>query len=86
MAGPTYHPHMKAVQILMDDELLRGVDEEARRQGSDRSKLVRSALERFLAGEKRRRLEEAHRRGYEAHPQRTEETADWEEIQEWPEV
>lgn len=76
---------MKAVQILMDEDLIQAVDEEAREQGTDRSKLVRMAIANLLTEMRRRRLEEQHRKGYMQHPQSKEEVAPWEEIQEWPE-
>ena len=76
---------MKAVQILMDEDLIEAVDNEARQQGTDRSKLVRTAIANLLAEMRRRRLEEQHRNGYVHHPQSKEEVVPWEEIQEWPE-
>ena len=75
---------MKAVQILMQAELLEAVDREARRRRSDRSKLVREALARFLEDTNRRALEEQHRRGYQMKPQRRDEISPWQKVQRWP--
>ncbi|MSP62908.1 MAG: ribbon-helix-helix protein, CopG family [Myxococcales bacterium] len=76
---------MKAVQILMDDELIRGVDREAKRTRSDRSKLIRAVLEKHLAEVRRKQREEQHVRGYQKHPPDRDEAAAWEAIQTWPE-
>ena len=75
---------MKAVQILMQGDLLEAVDREARRRRSDRSKLVREALARFLDEVKRSALEEQHRRGYQLKPQRRDEISPWQKVQRWP--
>jgi metal-responsive CopG/Arc/MetJ family transcriptional regulator len=76
---------MKAIQILMDETTIEAVDREARQQCSDRSKLIRAAITGFLAEQRRRRLEEEHRRGYKRKPQRPNEIEEWETIQQWPE-
>ncbi|MCC7534978.1 MAG: ribbon-helix-helix protein, CopG family [Deltaproteobacteria bacterium] len=74
---------MKAIQILMDEDLLSELDRRAKRVGRDRSKLVRDAVGRFLAAEdakdKERRVIEA----YERQPL-TREELDWLEASEWP--
>jgi metal-responsive CopG/Arc/MetJ family transcriptional regulator len=77
---------MKAIQILMDEALLRALDEEARRRRTDRSKLIRMASARLLTDLRRRDLEARHRRGYVGKPQDGDELRGWEEIQEWPET
>lgn len=76
---------MKPIQILMDPELLASVDRAAKRLRSDRSKLVRMALSRFLADERRRELEERHRSAYRRQPQRADEVEPWIGAQAWPE-
>lgn len=76
---------MKPIQILMDEELLKRIEKEARRQKLDRSKLIRQAVAEFLEA---RRREEADRRdieGYERFPQDPKEIMAWERIQAWPE-
>ena len=77
---------MKAIQILMDEALLRDLDQEARRRGTDRSKLIRMASARLLRELRRRDLETRHRRGYVDEPQDVDEVRAWEEVQEWPET
>jgi metal-responsive CopG/Arc/MetJ family transcriptional regulator len=61
------------------------VDSEAKRLHSDRSKLIRLALARFLSEARRRALEERDWRGYAKKPQRRDEIEPWLEIQAWPE-
>ena len=77
--------YMRPIQILMDEKLIREVDREAKRRRTDRSKLMRAALEAFLAEARRQALDERYRRGYEVKPQRRDEIEAWEEIQAWPE-
>jgi len=75
---------MKAVQILMDEDLIRSVDAEARRLRSDRSKVVRAALNRFLKERRVQRLERQYIEGCRKHPPTAGEIEAWERIQEWP--
>jgi metal-responsive CopG/Arc/MetJ family transcriptional regulator len=77
--------NMKPIQVMMDERLLKAVDSEAKRLRSDRSKLIRLALARYLTEARRRSLEEQDRQGYVKRPQRRDETDPWLEIQAWPE-
>jgi metal-responsive CopG/Arc/MetJ family transcriptional regulator len=74
---------MKPVQIVLDDELLRAVDREARRSKSNRSALVRTALREHLKGRRIRELEARHRAGYERFPASEFDT--WDRVAAWPE-
>ena len=76
---------MRAVQILMDEELIGDVDREAKRAKSDRSKLVRAAISRYLREAKRASMEQRHIEGYRRRPIHKSEIEPWEGIQEWPE-
>ena len=76
---------MRPIQILMDEGHLKALDREARRRKTDRSKLIRGAVESFLRASHVRSLEEQHRRGYEKYPMDAEETKAWEAIEAWPE-
>ena len=69
----------------MDESLVRAADKEAKRLHIDRSKLVRTALQRFLRDLRRRSLEEQYRRGYLAEPESNAEISEWEKAQAWPE-
>jgi metal-responsive CopG/Arc/MetJ family transcriptional regulator len=77
---------MKAIQILIDETLLREIDRQAKRSRTDRSKLIRAAATRYLGQLKRDSLEAQHRRGYEASASKRDEVEPWQEIQAWPEI
>jgi metal-responsive CopG/Arc/MetJ family transcriptional regulator len=76
---------MRPIQILMDDELLREIDQVARRRKTDRSKLLRVAARGFLDALRRRELEARHRKGYTSEPTDDGELGLWEAAQAWPE-
>ena len=76
---------MSAIQFSIDEALLRDVDEEAKREHLDRSKLIRKALIRYLDEARHAEREAQHRAGYEKYPQDASELADWEGVQTWPE-
>jgi metal-responsive CopG/Arc/MetJ family transcriptional regulator len=78
---------MKSIQITVDEALLETLDgdEEVRREG--RSSVIRKALRRYLEEQRRRRIEDAYRRGYGTlgQSEEPEELLGWEEEQVWPE-
>ena len=59
---------MKAIQIVVDENLLRRVDRAARRQRVSRSAIVRRLLEVGLERESLAALAEAERRAYAEKP------------------
>jgi metal-responsive CopG/Arc/MetJ family transcriptional regulator len=77
---------MKAIQIMMDEDLLREIDVAVKGRKTDRSKLIRAATACFLRDLKRHDLEEQHRRGYADGPQDKGELDLWQEIASWPET
>jgi metal-responsive CopG/Arc/MetJ family transcriptional regulator len=64
---------MKAVQIVVDSELLGRLDKAARRRHLSRSAFVRQALESVLGAEHMQELVDAERRGYAAKPTTADE-------------
>lgn len=64
---------MATVQIVLDKELLKAADQEARRRKVNRSELVRQALREHLRRIAIRELEERDREGYLRQPQTPEE-------------
>ncbi len=76
---------MRAIRVLLNDELLRAVDGQARRRGCSRSQFLREAVARYLAELRREELEERHRLGYQRSPQTAEEVEARERAQVWPE-
>jgi CopG family transcriptional regulator / antitoxin EndoAI len=74
---------MKTVQMTLEDDLVRSVDQAAKKLHTTRSAFTRSALKEALRNLKVRQLEEKHRQGYLAHPVSKTETAVWEKEQAW---
>jgi metal-responsive CopG/Arc/MetJ family transcriptional regulator len=75
---------MKPVQILMDEELLAGLDgdEEVRRSG--RSKVLRGLVAAYLESRRETRMDEQYRQGYGDALRVSEELDGWDEEGSWP--
>jgi metal-responsive CopG/Arc/MetJ family transcriptional regulator len=73
---------MKAIQIVIDDGLLREADRLVRRTKSNRSALVRQALREHLTRHRLHEMEVAEWRAYEAHP--PIEFDVWDRFVTWP--
>jgi metal-responsive CopG/Arc/MetJ family transcriptional regulator len=69
----------------MDERALSALDRAAKRLRSDRSKLVREAVARFLAAEDAKAKERKVIEAYARQPL-TREELDWMEAGEWPET
>ena len=76
---------MKTVQMTLDDELVREVDEVVKQLGTTRSAFTREALRAALTRAKQRELEQQHRDGYARYPVRPGEVSDWDDEQVWVE-
>jgi metal-responsive CopG/Arc/MetJ family transcriptional regulator len=76
---------VETIQVVLDTKLLKAADIAAKRYKVNRSALIRQALQAYLVRLHMVELEERDRRGYQAHPQRTQEYRPWEEIAAWPE-
>jgi len=74
---------MKVVQMTLDEDLVKAVDEAARRLRTSRSAFTRKALRDALRALSIRGLEQQHRRGYEARPVKVGEFSVWEKEQRW---
>jgi metal-responsive CopG/Arc/MetJ family transcriptional regulator len=74
---------MKTIQMTLDEDLVRQVDQVVREIKTTRSEFTRSALRIAIKQFEERRLEEKHRRGYERHPVRKGEFSLWEKEQAW---
>lgn len=74
---------MKTVQMTLDDELVREVDEAVGRLGSNRSSFTRRALRRELERIRIEEMERLHREGYARHPVSDAEFSVWESEQDW---
>ncbi len=72
------------IRIALDEELLRGVDQAARRTERSRSSFVREALRAHLHRMEILVKEQQEREGYARHPQDLEEVTQWEAVAAWP--
>src|SRR6266567_5302122 len=79
-----YTPHMKIVQIVLDERLLQAADRAARRTRTNRSALVRDALREYLRRLDVQAKEERDRQGYSRKPHTREETLAWGADAAWP--
>ena len=77
---------MKTIQVVLEEDLLREADREARRRKVNRSALLRIALREHLRRESMRQMEEAERLAYQRHPQESGEVEAWAKIAVWPEA
>jgi len=76
-------PLMKTVQMTLDDDLVRDVDEIVKQQKTSRSEFTRKALRQALIQVRNEQLEKAHKIGYEKKPVALEEFSVWEDEQDW---
>jgi metal-responsive CopG/Arc/MetJ family transcriptional regulator len=74
---------VKTVQMTLDEDLVKAVDEAARRLRTTRSAFTRKALREALRALSVRALERRHRQGYEGRPVKRGEFSVWEKEQEW---
>jgi metal-responsive CopG/Arc/MetJ family transcriptional regulator len=75
---------MKTIQIVIDTDLLRAADQEARRAKVNRSTLFREALRGHLKRRRIHALEEQHRRAYARFPIQPGEFDVWDKLIAWP--
>jgi metal-responsive CopG/Arc/MetJ family transcriptional regulator len=76
---------MKTIQLEIEDSVLTEVERATRELEMTREDFVRKALERALQQQEIIALEQRHARGYDRHPQTTEEVGEWEAEQVWGE-
>ena len=74
---------MHTIQMTLDDELVESVDRVVEELNTTRSAFTRTALREALDRQNIKRLEEKHRKGYEAHPVKKDEFSVWEQEQAW---
>jgi metal-responsive CopG/Arc/MetJ family transcriptional regulator len=77
---------MKAVQVMMDEELLREIDADAQVRKSGRSALFRRLAADYLAGRRRIAVAERYRAAYGAGEGLGGGFEGWEEEGAWPET
>jgi len=74
---------MKTVQMTLEDELVKSVDQAAKKLHTTRSAFTRLALKEALQNLRVKQMEHQHRQGYQAHPSTREEVGVWEKEQAW---
>lgn len=74
---------MVTVQMTLEDELVKSVDQAAKKLHTTRSAFTRSALKEALRNLKAKQLEEKHRQGYLSNPFSKTEVGVWEKEQVW---
>jgi metal-responsive CopG/Arc/MetJ family transcriptional regulator len=74
---------MKTVQMTLDEQLVRAVDNAAKKLGTTRSGFTREALRAALKEVRVRELEARQREGYRRKPVKRGEFSDWESEQVW---
>lgn len=74
---------MRTVQMTLEDDLVKSVDQAAKKLNTTRSAFARLALKEALRHLKTKQLEQQHRQGYKAHPVTREEAGVWEKEQAW---
>ena len=74
---------MKTIQMTLDEDLLKAVDQAVTRLHTSRSEFTRRALRQALESLRTESLERQHRRGYENHPVQTGEFDVWEAEHIW---
>ena len=80
------NPYMPtAIQIVLEEDLLRSADRAAKRLKLNRSALFREALRAYIRDLDTRWREELDREGYERVPEHAADLAVWEKVAKWPE-
>ena len=69
----------------MNEKELKLIDRQAKRQGLDRSKLMREAVGRYLAELVQLADEEKYIASYAGSPEPLKEARAWRKVQAWPE-
>ena len=74
---------MRTIQMTLDDDLVKKVDNIAKELNSTRSAFTRDALRNAVKQYNVSRLEMKHRKGYANHPVNKDEFSVWENEQNW---
>jgi len=74
---------MKTIQMTIDEDLLRKVDEIIKQKKITRSAFIRESIVFYLKRKRILEMEKKHREGYEKKPVLQDEFQDWEDEQVW---
>jgi predicted transcriptional regulator len=76
---------MKAVQILLDDELLKELDRDAEVKRDGRSAVMRRAAAEYLRRKRRKGIREAYEKAYGKTAAREDDFEGWSREASWRE-
>ena len=74
---------MRTVQMTLEEDLVKTVDNIAKKLRTNRSAFTRSALREAIHRLEVAHLEKMHRKGYTLKPVNNEEFSVWEKEQRW---
>lgn len=74
---------MRTVQMTLDDDLVKLIDQVVKKLHTTRSAFTRTALRNAINDLNVTRLEQKHRKGYKINPVRKAEFSVWEHEQDW---
>ena len=74
---------MKTVQMTLDEDLVKAIDQVSKQLHTNRSAFTRMALREALTRYNLKQLERKHRQGYEKKPVLPDEFSVWENEQAW---
>jgi metal-responsive CopG/Arc/MetJ family transcriptional regulator len=74
---------MRTIQMTLDDDLVKAVDNVSKLLKTSRSAFTRKALREALSSYNLDQLERKHREGYERAPVIGDEFSVWEAEQDW---
>lgn len=77
---------MKTIQMTLDEDLVKEVDQIVEKLNTTRSAFTRDALRAAVRNYAAAQLEKRHRRGYERHPVGQSEFTAWENEHAWGEL
>ena len=75
---------MKAIQITLEEDLLRDLDADEKVKVIGRSALLRQLAREYLRRERERRIDEQYARAYGDNGRDDPEWAAWEDEGDWP--
>ena len=74
---------MKTIQMTINEDLLKDVDEARKKLRTSRSEFIRRAMYKYINDLNTRDLEKIHREGYKKYPIKKDEFDVWENEQDW---
>jgi len=74
---------MKTIQMTLDEELIKSVDQVVKKLHTTRSAFTRSALRQAISNYNIQKLEKKQQKGYQSHPVQADEFDLWEDEQAW---